>query len=302
MPIRSMTGFGRATATAGELTYSVEVRAVNHRFLELRLRLPAALGHLEAPVRALLNARFRRGRIDFNAVSNLEEEAGRATGVTVNLLLARSLLAAHESLGHALGVPLRVDTALVAGFPGVLTPDTRAVVSEDVEAAFLGAVGQAADALVTMRSAEGEALSRELSRRLEAVDALRARVELRAPEQTRAYRQRLESRMRELLAGLDLQTDQGRILHEVGMFAEKVDVAEELTRLSSHVAQARAWLADDSQAGDDGIGRRLDFLCQEMHREANTIGSKVQDIEVSELVIELKAELERLREQVQNVE
>ena len=108
--------------------------------------------------------------------------------------------------------------------------------------------------------------------------------------------------MKELLAGLDFQADPGRILHEVGVFAEKVDVAEELARLGSHLAQARAWLDDRLPAGEDGVGRRLDFLCQEMHREANTIGSKVQDIEVSELVIELKAELERLREQVQNVE
>ena len=301
MPIRSMTGFGRATVTAGDTTYSVEVRAVNHRFLELRLRLPPAFGHLEASVRGVLNARFRRGRIDFNAVSSFEEDT-RVTGVSLNLPLARSVVAAHESLGRALGVPVRLDTALVAGVAGVLTAETRTVVTQDLESAFLVAVSQAADALVAMRGAEGEALSRELSRRLDAVDSLRTRVEQRAPEQTRAYRKRLETRMRELLAGLDFQTDQGRILHEVGVFAEKVDVAEELIRLASHLAQARNWLVDDSQAGDDGIGRRLDFLCQEMHREANTIGSKVQDIDVSELVIDLKAELERLREQVQNVE
>ncbi len=303
MSIRSMTGFGRASATIADVTYGVEVRAVNHRFLELRLRLPPGLGHLESSVRTLLGARCRRGRVDLNAVSSLEDEGSRATGVTVNLPLARSVLAAHQAIQADIGVTFRADTATIAGWPGVLVPVTRVAVDADVEARFLAAVEQAADGLVEMRGAEGEALQRELLRRLDAVDALRVRIEARAPEQTRAYRSRLEARMRELLAGLDIQTDQGRILHEVGIFAEKADVAEELTRLASHTAQARSWLGDGAAAaGDDGIGRRLDFLCQELNREANTIGSKVQDLEVSERVIELKAELERLREQVQNVE
>jgi uncharacterized protein (TIGR00255 family) len=222
--------------------------------------------------------------------------------VEVDVALARSLLLAHETLSRALDVPLRVDTAQLTTFPGVLVPVQSASIDAHDAAALLSAVEQAADALLSMRTVEGEALATELSRRLEAVDGLRVRIAERAPEQNRAYRVRLEARMRELLSGLDLQTDHGRILHEVGIFAEKVDVAEELTRLQSHLAQARSWLAVDAPAGDDGVGRRLDFLCQEMHREANTIGSKVQDIEVAELVIELKAELERLREQVQNVE
>jgi uncharacterized protein (TIGR00255 family) len=302
MSIRSMTGFGRAAATLGETTYGVEARSVNHRFLEIRLRLPGALGHLEGAVRSLLGTRFRRGRVDLSAVSAFDVEGGKATAVEVDVGLARSLLSAHEVLARSLGVPLRVDTAELTSYPGVLVPVQAAPLTPHDAAALLAAVEQAADALLAMRVAEGEALAHEVSRRLDAVETLRGRIAARVPEQNRAYRVRLEGRMRELLQGLDLQTDQGRILHEVGIFAEKVDVAEELTRLASHLGQARSWLAVDAPTGEDGVGRRLDFLCQEMHREANTIGSKVQDIGVSELVIELKAELERLREQVQNVE
>jgi len=302
MSIRSMTGFGRAAATLGETTYGVEARAVNHRFLEIRLRLPGALGHLEGAVRGILGARFRRGRIDLSAVSAFDIEGGKATAVEVDIGLARSLLEAHEALARSLGVPLHVDTAALTAYPGVLVPVQTAALTPSDADALLRAVEQAADALLAMRVVEGEVLDVEISRRLDAVETLCKRIAARAPEQSRVHRVRLEARMRELLAGLDVQTDQGRILHEVGVFAERVDVTEELIRLESHLSQARSWLAVDAPVGEDGVGRRLDFLLQEMHREANTIGSKVQDLDIAQLVIELKAELERLREQVQNVE
>lgn len=302
MAIRSMTGFGRATTTPGDVTYGVEARAVNHRFLDLRIRLPREAGHLESVVRTALGQRFARGRVDLSVTSGSDDDTPHMQAVTLNLALARSIVQAHKTLAAELGVPLAVDTADVCGVPGVLVPSQTLPGGPELDAAVLRAVESAADALLVMREAEGVSLAAELGRRLDAVAALRDRIAARAPEQSKLYRQRLETRLRELLSTLDVQADQGRVLHEVGIFAEKVDVSEELARLESHLAQARGFLSGLQSPGEDGCGRRLDFLCQEMHRETNTIGSKIQDLDLSQAVIELKAELERLREQVQNVE
>lgn len=303
MAIRSMTGFGRASLTHGDSTYVVEIRAVNHRYLDLKIRLPRELASLEPGVRAAVTQRIARGRVDVNVGTGGDDDTPRAHAVAVDQALARSVLRAHQALAAQLGIPLRLDTGDLCAVPGVLVPVVEEVGGPELAAAVLAGVGSAADALVAMRLAEGVALAAELGRRLDAVAELRGRIAERAPEQGRLYRLRVEARLRELLATLDVAADQSRILHEVGIFAERVDIAEEVARLDSHVAQARGWLSGgEPVASEEGVGRRMDFLCQEMHREANTIGSKIQDLELSQRVIALKAELERLREQVQNVE
>lgn len=300
--MRSMTGFGRS-GSAGEPAYFVEVRAVNHRHLDLKTRLPHELIGLEPALRAAVAARIRRGRIDLNVFGGGGSgDAPIASEVVVNEALARSLLEAHRRVASDLGVALVVDSRALLSFPGVVTPKLITEAKPDTAQAVLLAVTHALDGLVQMREVEGAALSLELLRRLASVESLCAQISERAPEQALVYRQRLEARLKELLATIGVGSDPSRILHEVASFAERVDIAEELSRLNSHIAQTRALVTGAAAAAEDGIGRRLDFLCQEMFREANTVGSKVSDLTLSECVVEVKAELERLREQVQNVE
>jgi len=170
---------------------------------------------------------------------------------------------------------------------------------EEVKTTLLAAVDHALDMVIAMRTEEGAALAETVEGHLAQIEAHRTALSTRAPRQAAAYRNRLETRIREMLKTVDLPADEGRILHEVAVFAEKTDVAEELARLAGHVAHVRTLVAGDTK---EGVGRRLDFMCQELNRETNTVGSKAQDMAMTEVVVELKGELERLREQIQNVE
>lgn len=298
MSIRSMTGFGRAAFTLGAVAYAVEVRSVNHRYLDVKVRAPRVLVAAEAALRAAVGARLARGRVEVLVQSVAGEDAQPQT-LIVDHALARAVHAAHAEIAEALGVPLALDTAALVAWPGVLQGHPAEIDDDEASAAACAALSTALDALVEMRAREGAALLAVLEAHLEAVADLRVALAARAPEQSVAYRARLKARVGELLEGLDIAVDEGRILHELAVFGERTDVAEELARLHAHLGQARALLADP---GAEGSGRRLDFLCQEMFREANTIASKVDDVALSTLTIGLKAELERLREQVQNVE
>lgn len=292
-----MTGFGRDSVEVAGVTYGVEVRSVNHRYLDVRTRLPRVFIAAEPAVRSRVAARVSRGRVEV-VVQSPGGENPPPTDVVVNLELARAVHGAHRRIADALGVPEGVSAHVLAQWPGVVEPVVTPADEAELLDALLPALDRALDGLIRMRDNEGAALATELSRRLDSVDALRKHIQVLVPEQGRAYRERLEARLREMLADLEMKVEEGRVLHEVGVFAERADVAEELARLDSHLDQARALLV----AEDAVVGRRLDFLCQEMFREANTVGSKAQLLRISELSIELKAELERLREQVQNVE
>lgn len=308
-----MTGFGRAIAVLGgaDAQYGVEARSVNHRYLDVRLRLPRELGPLESEVRARVAARLSRGRVDLN-IQPVGGDASGATGVAVNMGLVESLSAAWADIAKAVhpDFPPGPDVARLLAWPGVVISASVEFDPDEIRAPLLAAVDAALDALVEMRSAEGAGIAEELNRRLDSIAALTEAIEARAPALSEAYQARLRQRIDELVVSLGVSVDEGRILHEVAIFAEKADVAEEVARLRVHVEQARGHVASDAHAGrgnrrsdgGGGVGRRLDFLCQEMNREANTVGSKIQDVGVSETVIELKAELERLREQTQNVE
>ncbi len=297
MGLRSMTGFGRATVEVAGVACSVEVKTVNHRHLDLKVRLPRFLSAVEPAVRARLSTVVHRGRVDLSV--NATTDGAAPTSLELNLALAERLLGLHRELAERLEVPQRVDTAWLADYPGVLVAGAAAVDEGETQAQLLLGLDAALDALLAMRRREGEALAVELERRVDSVASVAQRIGPRIPQLSLDFRARLERRLRDLLATLDLEVDEGRILHEVGIFAEKSDVAEELTRLQSHLDQCRTLMQTSEETP---VGRRLDFVFQEMNREANTIGSKIGDVEVSNLVIELKAELERLREQVQNVE
>jgi uncharacterized protein (TIGR00255 family) len=300
MSIQSMTGFGRAAASVGGFAYAVEIRAVNHRYLDIRVRLPRELAAAEAAVRTRVGARLLRGRIEVGVYEVTGEVEGTAR-VALDLGLARAVREAHRTLADTLELLDTADAATIAAHPGVLVPAVPSLTEEQVERDLGEALERAIDGAVDMRRREGGALATELARLLDRIMGFQAQLSTRAPQLSAAYQARLERRVRDLLTEAGADADPGRILHEVALFAEKSDVAEELARLASHVAQARALLTD-KEAKPEPCGRRLDFLCQEMAREANTVGSKVQDLEMSRVALDLKVELERLREQVQNVE
>lgn len=297
MAIYSMTGFGRASAEVDGVARGVETRSVNHRYLDVKVRFPRVLAAIEPLARTVAARHCRRGRIEV-VIQGSDDESGGA-GIEVDLKRARELRAAHIQLAEALDIPLALDSQVVASWPGVLRSVGEPADDDAVRAAFEPILEAAFTQLASMRRIEGLALAADLSGRLDAVEALREVLVAEAPGQNAAYRQRLESRIAALLDAVDVQSDPGRVLHEVAVFAEKADIAEELSRLGSHIEQARGLLASPSA---EAVGRRLDFICQEMSREANTVASKVSDIKLSERAIDLKAELERMREQVQNVE
>ncbi len=290
--IRSMTGFGAGRASAGGEQLDVEVRSVNHKFCEVKARLPRELSVLEMDLQRTVKERLARGGVDV-----LVRRAGTAGALAprVDVALAEAYARAFAEVGARTGVSGGVTLAEIVGAEGVIRLEERAVDLEGARAALGRGLAQALDALVAMRAREGEALGRDLTTRLGAVERLVAKVAELSPQSVEHHRARLEERIAELSRGIPL--DPARLAQEVALFADRVDVAEEVTRLGSHVAHARALLASGEPAG-----RKLDFLVQEMHREANTIGSKSQSAEIAALVVTLKAEIERMREQVQNVE
>ena len=290
--IRSMTGFGAGRGSAGGEELDVEVRSVNHKYCEVKVRLPRELAALELDSAKWVRERLARGGIDVTV-----RRAGASGGVAprVDVPLAEAYARAFAEVKARLGLEGAVTLADVVGADGVVRLDERALDLDAAREALRPALAVALDALVAMRMREGEALARDLGGRLDSVDALVQRAEALVPQSVEHHRARLAERVEELSRGIAL--DPARLAQEVALFADRTDVTEEVTRLRSHLAQARALLA-----GAEPAGRKLDFLVQEMHREVNTIGSKSQSAEIAALVVSAKAEVERLREQVQNVE
>lgn len=293
--IRSMTGFGAGEAPVRGGRLRVEVRAVNHRFFSANVRLARGVDEHEALVRETLRVRLRRGHA--NVSVRIEPDADEASAaVTVDLPRARALARALEELKAELGLEGAVDLALLARLGDVV-----AVGREDAPAVPAGAVADAvhaaADAVIAMRETEGAALAADLLERARAISDALSVVEERAPRRLREEGERLRERVRELAASVDV--DAGRLAQEIAYLADRWDVGEEIVRLRAHLEHMR----DTVKAPpDEPVGKRLAFLVQEMHREINTIGSKANDTDISHRVIEMKNDVERLREQVENVE
>ncbi|HEX9307777.1 MAG TPA: YicC/YloC family endoribonuclease [Anaeromyxobacter sp.] len=290
--IRSMTGFGSGRGSAAGEELDLEVRSVNHKFCEVKVRLPRELAALELDASKMVRERLARGGVD---VSVRRSGPAAAVAPRVDVALAEAYARAYEELRARLGLAGAVTLADVATAEGVVRLDERAIDLEAAREALRSALGAALDALVSMRGREGEALARDLAGRLDVVEGLVARAADLVPQVIEHHRARLAERVQELTRGIAL--DPARLAQEVALFADRTDVTEEVTRLRSHLAQARALLG-----GGEPAGRKLDFIVQEMHREVNTIGSKSQSAEIAALVVSAKAEVERLREQVQNVE
>lgn len=295
--IRSMTGYGDAERGVAAGRLRVEVRTVNHRYLHTTFRLPASLAPREAEIREWLRAFFSRGHV--SCTVRVEQEGSVPAGVRVDAERVEAYLAAFRELRDRFGVAGEPDLELLARYGDVLVRDA----GEETEAVEVpaeelrAAVEDAARQNVRMREDEGRRLEADLEGRLQAMEAALAAVRERAPERLVAERDRLREAVRELAGGVGV--DEDRLAQEIAYLAEKWDVSEELVRYDSHVALFRDLLGAESA---EPVGKRLSFLVQEMHREANTIGSKANDAQIAHRVVALKDEIERLREQVENVE
>lgn len=289
----SMTGFGSVVKNGQRSAVRVEIRCVNHRFAEFNLRMPRELFSMEDELRRLIAQYVARGRVDLFVT--LEPVVQTKRHVAVDWALLDALMAAEQAAREKYQMPPIPDESFnrVLAFPGVLqvlnSDDSQEIVAADVRSA----VEEACQQLAAMRSREGERISNSLQEKIDALAVVVRKIAERAPFSTAAYKERLGARMREW-AG---QVDEARLLSELAVFAERVDIDEELVRMGSHLAEARSILVKGSP-----VGRRLDFLTQELHREVNTIGAKSQDSQLSQAVVEAKTMIEQLREQAQNLE
>jgi uncharacterized protein (TIGR00255 family) len=295
--IRSMTGFGRSSFQVGELGFDVELRSVNHRYLDARVRLPRLLAGFEGDVRGRLQARLGRGKVDLVVTS--PAPAGPPPRLEIDLETARQYLRAARSLHEGEGVAGDLDAAQLLALPGVARFVELEVPAESLREGLESAVDAALDAADAMRAREGAALERDLRERLARVEELAGSIEARSDSVQRSVRERLRRRAEQLRQETGI-LDEARLHQEIVLAADRLDIVEELVRLRSHAEQFRRVLAEAGPGKP--VGRRLDFLLQEFGREANTIGSKASDAPVAHWIVELKTEIERLREQVQNVE
>ena len=293
--LRSMTGFGRAEVSGQTMTVSAEARSVNHRHLDIAVRLPRALAAFEVDVRRLIQARLERGRVEVS-VQQVPAPGAPTQRVSVDAALAAEYVARARELGRAVDAAGDVTLAWVLERPGVVSLEEAEAPSQEAAWPLLAdALGRALDELVGRRTAEGLALAAELHSLRADLRALVDVIAARVPAAVARYQERLRERIKALLDGTAV--DEGRILTEVAVWAEKTDVQEELTRLHAHLEQLRLVLEKGG-----AVGRALDFLIQELNREVNTIASKADDLELSQAALGAKGVIEKLREQVQNLE
>jgi uncharacterized protein (TIGR00255 family) len=293
--IRSMTGYGEAEQESPAGRLRVEVKTVNHRYLNVAIKTPLGLDRLEPRITEALKRHLHRGHV--SASLSVRRDGERDLGIRPDLEKARAYLAALEALRRELHVPGEVNLAMLSHFSELLR-GPEVVPALDVDADLVADLAEAAAAAArTLREAEGERLAADISARLDAIERELAAVGARAPERLAEQRDRLREQVREL-AG-QVEVDEDRLAREIAYFAERWDVNEEVVRFRSHVELFRETLATD---GSEPVGKRLGFLAQEMQREANTIASKANDVQIARSAVALKVEIERIREQVENVE
>ena len=291
--LRSMTGYGRAAGVSGGLELEVELKAVNNRYLDVSVRLPRRYLFVEDGLKKRVAQAVLRGKVD--VFVNVDSTEDHDVAIAVNAPLAKAYIGALETLVKQFGLTDDVTALGVGRLPDVLQVERKEADTEAISRDLLAVLEEALLAFNEMRGIEGEKLRLDILARLDRIEALGEKVEERSPQTVSAYRARLTQRMTEVLESVPL--DEGRILTEAAIFADRVAVDEETTRLKSHIAQIRETLASG-----EAVGRKLDFLLQEVYRETNTIGSKCNDVELGKIVIALKAEIEKIREQVQNIE
>ncbi|MEE1239016.1 MAG: YicC/YloC family endoribonuclease [Acutalibacteraceae bacterium] len=291
--VRSMTGFGRAKYSEGGLNITVEFKSVNHRYFEFTSRLPKGYMFLDEKLKSFCQQKISRGKLEAAVV--IEDNTENAAIVEVNGAYADAYLTAIKKISKLYHIKNDVKMSSLVSNPEFFTVKKQALPEETVTAAVLKTAEEAMQSFISMRETEGERLKKDVKMRTDLILERVAFVEERSPETVKAYREKLEQKIKELID--DVQVDEQRLLTETAIFADKVAVAEETVRLKSHIKQFCS-LLDSAEP----IGRKLDFIVQEMNREANTIGSKAQDIEIAHTVVDIKSEIEKIREQIQNIE
>ena len=291
--VKSMTGYGRKKAENDQREVTVEIKSVNHRYLDLNIKVPRIYSFLEEAVKSAVSSRVSRGKVD--VFVSVFTKDGKDVKVTPNLELIREYVEALRQVRDTFGLADDISTMGVAQMPDALSIDKEEPDNEAVQQQVLEVVGQALEEYDAMRRAEGARLCQDIVQRAGRIGQLVDHVEERSPQTVEEYRKRISARMQELLG--DTEIAEQRILAEAALFADKVSVTDEIVRLRSHLAQLNTMLSADT-----AVGRKLDFLVQEMNREANTIGSKANDYELAQTVVEIKAEIEKIREQIQNIE
>lgn len=291
--IRSMTGYGRAEGTVDSIVVTVEIKSVNSRYLELNPRLHRAYSFLEDRLRGAVRAAISRGKVDLYL--QIVNESDAPVSVHVNHALADGYYAAMKELSERYGLTEEIAVGRITSFPDVLTVQKEPEDEEKIWTAVQTVLEDALDNFNRMRATEGEKLRLDVLQRAERILELVSFIESRSPQTVQEYNDKLLRRMREFLETENI--DEQRIVTEAAIFADRVAVAEETVRLRSHLAQLA-----DMLSSSEPIGRKLDFLVQEINREANTVGSKAQDLDIAKAVIEIKSEVEKIREQIQNIE
>lgn len=288
-----MTGYGRSLLEKEGMELTFEVKSVNNRYLDTSVRLPRAFGYLEEKIKKEIGNHTSRGKVDAYLSINVIED--RLTKVTVNYPLFESYLAVFEEVKEKYG--LRDDTAVstVMKIPDVVGTRSEEEDEEKMTALLREVMGAALENYDNMRKTEGDKLYDDITEKLDRIEEIRQEIARLSPESVKAYEERLKARIEELLGNTSY--DESRVVTEVAIYADKVAVDEEITRLGSHLSQFRSIMKDNAPAG-----RKLDFLTQEINREVNTIGSKCCELEITKLVVEAKSEIEKIREQIQNVE
>ena len=291
--IKSMTGYGRAREMLHKRDITVEVRSVNNRYLDCTVKMPRMYGFAEDAVKQHVQKAISRGKVD--VFITVDASAAAVAKVTVNRELAAQYAAALGELAEVCGTEPHVTPETLSRFPDVLTVTKADEDLETVSADLCAVLDEALQAYNAMRAVEGAKLAEDIGNRLTYIENYTSQVEKRSPETVAEYRAKLTARMQEVLQSTTI--DEQRILTEAAIYADKVAVDEETVRLRSHVSQLRTMIASD-----EPMGRKMDFLIQEVNRESNTIGSKCNDVAIAQVVVGLKAEVEKMREQVQNVE
>ena len=293
-----MTGFGRGDYSDEISKVTVEIRSVNHRYLDIYVKMPRRYSFAEETIKSAIKERLHRGKVE---VSVSVDNIGRSDS---DVRLDKELAARYYSVLSELkdsfdfGEESRVSLSLLSKMPDVIVTTPASEDEEAMITRLLGATANALDDFCSMREAEGEKLAADLSARADTIQEIRDRIEKRAPEIEKEYAAKFKARVEDILSGV-YEVPEERIALEAAIFADKANITEELVRLGSHISQLRKFLQSD---GREAVGKKIDFLIQEMNREANTIGSKSNDREITSSMLDLKAEIEKVREQVQNIE
>lgn len=293
--IKSMTGFGRGEYSLGSMDITAEIKAVNHRYCEISVKLPRRFSFAEEAIKAVVKAHVSRGKIDVNILT-VDDSFDEGT-IHLNLDAAIAYKNALTKLNdEVLGGDGTISLSMLASNPDVLKTVPEEDDEEEIASALCSAVENACKSFDQMRTVEGEKLINDIMSRVQTIEETVSSIEQYAPEVKKAYYEKIKQRISDLLDG-KIEIPEDRIMTEAAVFADKADITEEITRLKSHCSQFRKIVTQN-----EPVGKKIDFLVQEMNRESNTIGSKANDIQITEKVLQLKAEIEKIREQIQNIE